>query len=961
MALVSDIQLQDKTVKPHTIDVDCHFTFAGLTASTALAISCNIPVSTTGMFTAKSPGNVCAFFETAWNNVDIYLNIDKATDDPTDNPYWALRASGTASDSFIIANSKGANSTCQYSALSITPAGGVGVGKTGATSVLDISAADSSTASINITNTADNVGAKLSTGSSSIAMGSTTNHNLNLQTNSVDRVTLDTNGNLGIGTVTPAALLDVRGSAIFNEDAASVDFRVEGSNVENLLFVDGSADRVGIGTSTPSSLLHTEKNHNGTTDILIKNTTAGTAAQSVIQVNADAGIGSLKALSSSYTTSNQAIADSVLLESDSTSSGGLQISAAGTNEVGLWTNSTRRATLTSGGCLGLGVSTPDGLLHIYSGNAGSVAASSGGCNLVIENSAHGGVSILTPDASTGSIIFGSPSDSIGAEIKHTQSSTTMEVGTRESGGILKLNSDDGTNAIYIDASQNVGIGTDSSSVPLRVQGDACFTGTINAYCVTGGGASLWLSDTDLIYTTGNCVGIGTSTATADLHIMKDQNATTDILIANNTAGAAAISQLNVSSDTALGHLTTFSGTYTTSGSSIADAVRLGSDSTASGGLHISAGGANEIGFWTNNTRKVTITSGGCVGIGTADTDDEELKVEGDICTTGTMYAQAFSGGGVTDNVWIMNGQDAYYKELSAGDNIGLGTTTPGHTLHVGGNAASAPALLVCDSGGAKIEVNNGQVKIHNAICLPSTDGTVNQVLCTDGSGALGWGPGGYWGCDGSANLNYTSGNVGIGTATPSHTLDVEGVAHAATCIVSADLCATTKVVGAVVCSAGVLCTATDLCAGADVHAATCIVTPQICGTSQVTTPILCSTGAVISATGHCGTMGCFSQCVCATQCIKSTTCIFAGGCVCGGGAVHSPCIVASSCMCVAVSPANANHVANKNYVDTQITANAKGMCCAMNFAMTLPSPGNSSQTLRTAVSGLCRREHYILL
>ena len=41
--------------------------------------------------------------------------------------------------------------------------------------------------------------------------------------------------------------------------------------------------------------------------------------------------------------------------------------------------------------------------------------------------------------------------------------------------------------------------------------------------------------------------------------------------------------------------------------------------------------------------------------------------------------------------------------------------------------------------------------------------------------------------------------IGIGTATPSHLVDIEGVAHAATCFVSADVCATTKVVSPALC------------------------------------------------------------------------------------------------------------------------------------------------------------------
>ena len=197
-----------------------------------------------------------------------------------------------------------------------------------------------------------------------------------------------------------------------------------------------------------------------------------------------AGVGTFTSHSSSFTTSNQAIADAVLLESDSTSSGGLHLSAAGSNEMGFWTGSTRRATFTSGGCLGIGIQYTRWIGScVMEATAGTIASQLAQQHviLVVENSTAGGVSISgTPNASAASLAFGSPADALGAEIKHTQSSTTMEVGTKESGGILKLNSADGTNAIYIDASQNVGIGTAVPGVPLRVQGNACFTGTLTA-------------------------------------------------------------------------------------------------------------------------------------------------------------------------------------------------------------------------------------------------------------------------------------------------------------------------------------------------------------------------------------------------------------------------------------------------------------------------------------------------
>ncbi len=60
-----------------------------------------------------------------------------------------------------------------------------------------------------------------------------------------------TSGNIGIGTSEPGALLDVRGSAVFNEQGNDADFRIEGDTSQNLFFIDASNDNIKIGTSTP--------------------------------------------------------------------------------------------------------------------------------------------------------------------------------------------------------------------------------------------------------------------------------------------------------------------------------------------------------------------------------------------------------------------------------------------------------------------------------------------------------------------------------------------------------------------------------------------------------------------------------------------------------------------------------------------------------------------------------------
>jgi hypothetical protein len=62
----------------------------------------------------------------------------------------------------------------------------------------------------------------------------------------IDGVTIG-GASAGAGTFTTAV--------VFNEAGADVDFRVEGDTDANLLFVDASTDRVGVGTNAPDALL----------------------------------------------------------------------------------------------------------------------------------------------------------------------------------------------------------------------------------------------------------------------------------------------------------------------------------------------------------------------------------------------------------------------------------------------------------------------------------------------------------------------------------------------------------------------------------------------------------------------------------------------------------------------------------------------------------------------------------
>lgn len=71
-------------------------------------------------------------------------------------------------------------------------------------------------------------------------------------------VTVDSSGNVaGVVNLTATGAVNFNGGGFtFNETGAAVDARFEGDTDANLLFLDGSADAVGIGTNAPTTKLH---------------------------------------------------------------------------------------------------------------------------------------------------------------------------------------------------------------------------------------------------------------------------------------------------------------------------------------------------------------------------------------------------------------------------------------------------------------------------------------------------------------------------------------------------------------------------------------------------------------------------------------------------------------------------------------------------------------------------------
>ena len=104
------------------------------------------------------------------------------------------------------------------------------------------------------------------------------------------------NDRVGIFNASPSVPLDVTGAAkisgavdldgggfTFNDSGASVDFRAETNTLTHALFIDGSADKIGLGTSGPTSAFVTIDQASSTGAIAVLTLDQGDADQEFIR------------------------------------------------------------------------------------------------------------------------------------------------------------------------------------------------------------------------------------------------------------------------------------------------------------------------------------------------------------------------------------------------------------------------------------------------------------------------------------------------------------------------------------------------------------------------------------------------------------------------------------------------------------------------------------------------------
>ena len=214
-----------------------------------------------------------------------------------------------------------------------------------------------------------------------------------------------------------------------------------------------SSGNLGIGTTSPSQPLHVSKNQNASTWAYVSNTTAGTGSAAGFLFASDVVTGAIQAVSS--------------LNTGLGNNNSLWIRTTGAYPITLGTNSTVQMTLDSSGNLGLGV-TPSAWTNLkvlesgYSSSFGGNIASS--VTYVVSNGIFNGgwlyktagsASYYRVDGSTGSHVwYNAPSGTAGNAISFTQAMTldasgNLLVGTTSTGGRVVLGVvDTGTAIVY---------------------------------------------------------------------------------------------------------------------------------------------------------------------------------------------------------------------------------------------------------------------------------------------------------------------------------------------------------------------------------------------------------------------------------------------------------------------------------------------------------------------------------
>jgi hypothetical protein len=528
-------------------------------------------------------------------------------------------------------------------------------------------------------------------------------HLFNNRARSTEYMRIDSSGNVGIGTSSPTNKLSVNG----NVPAACTGSFVSASsgsiaagfsdNINSSLYIRPAAGGIVLGTDSGGTIRFAT-NGNTTAEERMRidssgNLGIGTSSPSdkltVISAGTQVGSTNFRNIARIGLATNDA---SVLLGYD-VSAGSAILASTNNYPIAFWTSIAgtyaEKMRIDSSGNVGIGTASPS-----FASGGGLAIYNSSVPRLKFTNS-------TTGDASTdGTQLLVSGSD--------------FYIQQREAASVFI--STNGTNAVTVDASQNVGIGTSSPTGKLNVVTDNTHNG--GATFDSTGTTQIWMRDTN---STANTKNWGFQISGGDFNILRanDDRATGFVTPVSFAQAPANSLIIDVSGNVGIGTSSPAFKLEVVGGTNNGIHIKDAASATVFGGLFTQASAFaliarsnHALTLGTNDTERMRIDSSGNVGIGTTSpasvTGYKLIEVQG---STGGIFQASASGNSVKARFYSTNLQgytgttsnhpfafltnDIERVTIDSSGNVGIGTSSPTALLHVSSTTAN-PQIKITD-------------------------------------------------------------------------------------------------------------------------------------------------------------------------------------------------------------------------------------------------------------------------
>lgn len=516
------------------------------------------------------------------------------------------------------------------------------------------------------------------------------NINITYGSSQTSGIYLNSSGNVGIGTTSPAYKLDVSGTlhasgntsiggtlSVTGATTLSSDLNVSGTiylgthhyirrDTSGLFMYNLSAKnyielydntnivlnggKVGIGTTSPTKKVHIWSDSSAYDSLML------------LEKNG--------AYDVRFELSNTTSALRIIQQS----TGNAYISLKDKYSLNLETSSTVRFTIDGVGNVGIGTKSPETILHV----AGNTRVD-GFLYLLNNKSIHSyntdksaSYEVLRMNNSNG-LVLGNGSSAAGGDLILDGNYIYVRCGSTH------------TNAIYVNSSGNVGIGTTSPHCKLDVNGSIRANGNVlleAANSTTGGGIAFWdnsgwvngtINAKNLIlnYAGGN-VGIGTTNPAYKLDVKGQISSTENMIYQSNSK-----IRITLYGENRIGRIYNYDEASATYGD-----MYIGKNGTDAITIK---GDTFSVGIGTNNpSAKLHVAGGAYIG-----NTDEGIWISK---YGNTIDAMSSSGSSLP--LYLNHTSTGDIRMVIGGGNVGIGTSSPSAKLHVSGNILATGSITM---------------------------------------------------------------------------------------------------------------------------------------------------------------------------------------------------------------------------------------------------------------------------